>query len=221
MVNPEPATVRVKAGPPDETVDGEMLVSVTELEMVKGSDAGCGCPVTLTEAIPTVASSGAGTSAVSCVEETKAVLNGEPFHVTKVPAPALGEENPDPYTVSDKAGLPADAELGDRLVKVIGVCVTVTEMVRVFETRFPFCAVMEADACCAIRFGGTVVVIRFAFTTIVGSANPFQRMVVPGAKPVPVTVSVNAAPPAGTDDGEVLVIVRLALMVKESGAGDT
>ena len=66
-VKPVPLTVRVNAGPPGETVEGEMLVrvSVEGLVMLKGSEAGCGCPVTLTPAVPAVVSNAAGTDAVS------------------------------------------------------------------------------------------------------------------------------------------------------------
>jgi hypothetical protein len=37
---------------------------------------------TLTDAVPAVATFAAGTMAVSCVEETNVVLNGEPFQLT-------------------------------------------------------------------------------------------------------------------------------------------
>ena len=59
---------------------------------------------------------------VSCVEDTNAVVNGEPFQVTCVPgidaAEASPKANPDPFTVSVKPELPATTTLGERLVKV-------------------------------------------------------------------------------------------------------
>ena len=87
LLNPVPFNVSVNAGPPAATVEGETLVSVNDcpFDIVKGSDAGCGCPVTLTAAVPAATSNVAGTSAVSCVVDTKLVANGEPFQVTDVP----------------------------------------------------------------------------------------------------------------------------------------
>ena len=220
-INPVPFAVRVKAGPPAATLDGEMLVSVSELVIVKGSDAGCGDPVTLTAAVPAIVSSVAGTTAVSCVEDTKVVANSEPFQVTVVPTATVVAVNPDPFTVSVRAGLPAGAELGDRLIKVTAACGAVMVKVSAFEDRFPFCAVTLAEPCCAIRFAGTVAVIRLAFTTVVESTAPFQRTFVPAANPAPLTVRVKDVPPACVDEGERLVNVKTGWVItKESGAGD-
>ena len=79
---------------------------------------------------------------------------------------------------------------------------------------------MVADPCCAIRFAGTEAVITLAFRTLVESAWPFQRMLVPELKPEPFTVRVKAALPATAEDGVRLVSVRLGVMVNGSGAGD-
>ena len=83
LVNPEPFAVSVKAGPAATAVAGERLVRPKEV-MVKGSGAGgAGVEdVTPTEAVPTDAMRVAGTAAVSCVVETKAVTSGLPFQVT-------------------------------------------------------------------------------------------------------------------------------------------
>ena len=49
------------------------------------------------------------------------------------------------------------------------------EKLNALETALPFCAVMEAVPCCAIRFAGTVAVSKLAFATNAReSANPFQ-----------------------------------------------
>jgi len=166
----------------------------------------------------------AGTRALSCVAEMKVVDSGEPFHVTTVAGTDVAESvpdvNPDPFTVRVKAGLPTGAELGDRLVNVTVPSGPLTEKTSAFEIRVPFCAVMEADPCSAIRFDGTDAVIRFAFTTVVESANPFHRRLVPAANPAPLIVRVNAGPPAAAEDGERLVSVRVGVITKESGAGD-
>ena len=74
-VEGEPFVLSPPALPAAVTFEGEMLVSVNvvELVMVKVSDAGWGDPVTLTAAVPAVASSVAGTRAESCVADTNVV----------------------------------------------------------------------------------------------------------------------------------------------------
>jgi len=64
-VKPLPFAVNVKPAPPAATAAGEILVSVNAAVMVNGSDAGCGSPVTLTEAVPGAVSNDAGTAAMS------------------------------------------------------------------------------------------------------------------------------------------------------------
>lgn len=113
--NPVPLAVRVNVGPPAATLEGEMLVSISEFEIVKGSDAGRGDPVTLTAAVSAAVSRFTGTEAVSCDAETKVVANGELFQITLVP-----DWNPDPFTVRVNAEPPIGAEFGDRLINVIG-----------------------------------------------------------------------------------------------------
>jgi hypothetical protein len=63
LMKPDPFAVSVNAGPPAGTVEGEMLVSVSELVMVNGRDGGVGPPLTLTDAVPGLASNDAGTVA--------------------------------------------------------------------------------------------------------------------------------------------------------------
>jgi len=72
--------------------------------------------VTPTEAVPVVATSCAGTAAVSCTEETKVVTSGLPFQVTLLPEVKLM-----PFTVSVRPGVPAGVEFGDRLVSSTAV----------------------------------------------------------------------------------------------------
>ncbi len=68
---------------------------------------------TVTWAVPAVAMSAAVIAAVNWVEETKVVVRFDPFHRTTEPATKLL-----PLTVSVKAGPPAVAEEGLRLVVV-------------------------------------------------------------------------------------------------------
>ena len=93
----------------------------------------------------------ADTAAVSCVDVTKLVLNGVPFHVTTMPL-----AKPEPLTVSVKAGPPATAEFGDRLVRVI--CGGLILKINAFDVLLLNCAVTDADPARLIRFDGTVAV---------------------------------------------------------------
>jgi ribosomal protein L27 len=174
LVNPLPLAVRMKAAPPAVTLVGEMLVRVSEPRIVKGRKAGCGDPVTLTATVSGVVNRIAGTSAVSCVEETKLVVSTVPFQMTCVPPPLGANRKPDPFTVSVKDGLPAGAEFGEMLVSVI-VCAEVMGKINAFDTRLPLCAEIDAVPCSAIRLAGTVAVICVALTTVVESAVPFHR----------------------------------------------
>src|SRR5437870_1932470 len=63
--------------------------------------------LTVTLAVPCVATSLAGIAAVSCVLLTNVVVRGAPFHCTLEPP-----TNPWPVTFSVNAPLPAAAELG-------------------------------------------------------------------------------------------------------------
>jgi hypothetical protein len=68
-----------------------------------------------------------------------------------------------------------------------------------------------------IRLAGTVAVSWVLLTTVELTAVPLINTDTPAVKPVPLIVSVNAGPPAGTEDGEMLVIVGVGdRTVKES-----
>src|SRR3954471_21857226 len=142
---PEPKASRVKPALPATTVLGLMLVSVSPLVIVKGSDCGCGtAPVMLTAALPGAVSRDAGTIAVSWFEDTKLVVSGVPLKVTRVP-----EGKPDPVKVMVNCGLPAGAVFGDTLISVTagppgGVTTPNTANPSVFEMSDPFCALMPA-----------------------------------------------------------------------------
>ena len=67
---------------------------------------------TVIDAVPAVATREAGTVAVSCVEETKLVARGAPFHFT-----VEVETNFVPFTVKLKSALPAVVQVG--LIEVV------------------------------------------------------------------------------------------------------
>src|SRR4029453_5044438 len=125
LTKPEPFTVRVKPGPPALTAFGCRLVSMgTGLSPPDGG-------VTLKKSVFDVPPPGAevttvtgrwpaapsvGIWAVSRVELTNAVVRATPFHHT-TDCPLT---NPLPFTVRVKAGAPAAAESGDRLLGAAG-----------------------------------------------------------------------------------------------------
>ena len=118
-----------------------------------------------------------------------------------------------PLIVSVNAAPPAIAEVGLRLVIVGGKGL----MVKTFAAEVPPLVVtvtftVPADP---IRPALTVAVTWVALTRFVVSAVLPQRICAPDTKFVPVTVSVNAAPPATAVAGLRLVIAGgLGLMVK-------
>jgi hypothetical protein len=73
-------------------------------------------------AVPTVATSAAGIAAVSWELLTNVVVRFEPFHLT-----VEFETKLEPLTVNVKAGPPAIAELGLRLLRIGAVAVTAKE----------------------------------------------------------------------------------------------
>jgi hypothetical protein len=103
-----PVTVNVNCGPPVEAQAGasELMVGATLMVNVAAPELVAQVP-TVTEAVPGVAMSVAGTVAVSCVAETNVVASGLPFQFTvEVETKLL------PFTVSVKSGPPAPVQFG-------------------------------------------------------------------------------------------------------------
>src|ERR1041385_5583741 len=141
----------------------------------------------------------AGTCAVNCVELMKAVASGWPFQTTCEPFTRFA-----PVTVSVNAGDPTVADEGLRLViDGPGVTVKVSAFVR---TPSAVRTVTGAVPAAATRSADTCAVNCVALTNVVGRGLPFHCTVDPLARPVPVTVMVNAADPATADDGFRVVI---------------
>jgi hypothetical protein len=112
--------------------------------------------------------------------------------------------NPDPLTVSWIIGPPAATVFGEMLVSVSGAGFTANG--NVLDVWPLLNTLIETDAACATKLACTVVVNWVALGTLAGRALPFQRMFRFEPKPVPFTVSVNAADPAVTETGEIEVI---------------
>ena len=110
--------------------------------------------VTVTRSEDAVATSAAGTDAVSWVAETKVVGSAVPFHTTVAPVTKL-----EPFTVSVKAAAPWVALLGERLVRVgLGV---LTEKLTAAEVPPPgagFTTVTGTTAATARSATGTAAV---------------------------------------------------------------
>ena len=135
-----------------------------------------------------------------------------PFHVTWSPL-----VKPVPLTVRVNAGVPATAELGDRLVMVAGgLMVNVTAGGEVCPTVVTVTAALPADA---IRAAGTAAVSWPALMKVVTRLLPFQVTVVVLVKPAPLTVRVKAGFPTVVLCGEMLLMDRAGVIVKVSGAG--
>jgi hypothetical protein len=102
---------------------------------------------------------------------------------------------------------PAVAEEGKRLV--IAGTTTAGEMVNVVSADVApeVVTVTFAEPEVAIRLAGTAAVSCVALTYVVVSAVLPHCTVEPETKFVPLTVSVNAAPPAVVEAGERLVMV--------------
>ncbi|MGA2113575.1 MAG: hypothetical protein ABSH56_02355 [Bryobacteraceae bacterium] len=206
--NPDPFTVSVKALLPAVAVEGLKLAIVGPGLIVKGAPAEVAPPllITLIVAVPAAAIRLLLTVAVNCVALTKVVGSAEPFHCTVAAA-----ANPLPITVSVRPEAPAAAELGFRLLTVgrEGLIVNGAPA----EVVPPQLTAMAAVPTEAIRLLLTAAVNCVALIKVVGSAAPFHSNTAPEGNPLPITVSVNAAPPVVAALGLRLLIVS-ALMVK-------
>jgi len=153
---------------------------------------------TVTKMAPPVARSPVGTTAVTSVALTNVVVNATPFQSTTVPAKKFV-----PVSVSVKAALPAFAVVGESRPKVGNGSL----IVNVIAADAPppgagFNTVSAAEPPAAMSMAGTTTVSCVPLTTVVASATPFHFTIVPAKKFVPVSVSVNAAPPAFAVVGE-------------------
>jgi hypothetical protein len=208
---PVPVTANENAGPPASALAGAMLVMVGAPGKMVKATAFEGGPFGLEIVIwaePGCAMRFAGTVAETCVALTKVVAKLVPLNDTAAPV-----RNPLPVRVNDKDALPAVTLDGETEV-ITGAGATMLN-IRELETRLPLAAVIAADPGCAIRLAPTAAVNCVALTNDVASgvaapvAAPMDAhaRVVFALKPVPLTVSMNAGPPAAAEVGAMLVSV--------------
>src|SRR5206468_3255993 len=172
--------------------------------------------MTVTEAVPAVAMSAAGIAAVSCVALTKVVVRAAPFHCTVLPV-----TKPVPVAVSVKAAPPAVAVAGDTDVSVgAGLFTESGCAAEVPPPGVGVTAVTLAVPTAAMSAAVIAAVSWMALTKVVVRVAPFQRTVEPFTNPVPLTVSVKAAPPTVALVGVSPVIVGMGLSTGNACAAE-
>jgi hypothetical protein len=210
-------TVRDSTPEPATAEFGERLVRTGcggVIVKLRGRGVICPSAETLTEAVPAAAIRFAGMVVVNWTEDTNVVGKAAPFQRMVV-----SSVKPKPFTARVKAGLPATALPGVRLVSVKG-----GSMVKESgdgETCPGAETPTDAVPAVATRLSGTIAVSFAAEIKDVESVAPFHVTTVPGLKPEPATFSVNPGLPAMALFGEMLVSISGPLMVKMRGVGET
>src|SRR5436190_1904523 len=166
--------------------------------------------------VPAAATSAAAMAAVSCVALTNVVVRVAPFHLTVLPL-----TKPVPVTVSVKAALPADVLIGDRAARVgdelftVNVCAAVVPPPGAGVTT-----VTDAVVAAARSETGIAAVSCVALPRVVVRVAPFQPTLAPTSNAVPVSVSVNPAPPAVALEGDSAVSVGPPALTGRLSAAD-
>jgi len=170
---------------------------------------------TVTETVPSVATSNAGTVAVSAVALTYVVVNAVVPHIT-----VDWLVKPAPFTVSGKAAAPAVAVVGEIPPTVGASALTVNGLpLEVPPPGAGVTTVTKTVPSVATCNDVTCAVSSVALTNVVASAVVPHFTVDALVKFAPVTVSGNAAAPVVAVVGEIPLIVGAgggALIVKVS-----
>src|SRR3984893_1733790 len=202
LTKPLPVTVSVNAGEPAAKEDGDSNVcTATGLLIVNVSapDApppGAGLN-TVTEAVPELARSMAGTLAVTRVALTNVVVNATPFHCTTEPLTKLL-----PFTVSVNVSKPAIAKVRNSDVDTgTGLLIVKVSGFDVPPPRAGLNTVTGTVPELAMSIAGTAAVNCAALMNVVVSATPFHCTTDPLTKLLPFTVSVNVALPTAAKFG--------------------
>src|SRR5215471_19289083 len=146
--------------------------------------------------------------AVSCVALTKVVVRLAPFTCTVAPLTKFV-----PFTVKVNAAPPAVALLGERLLMVgTGLLTVKVAAADVPPPGVGFVTFTESVPAVAMSLAGMLAVTCVALTKVVVRLLPLTWTVAPLAKLVPLTVNVNAAPPAVALLGERLLMVGTGLL---------
>jgi hypothetical protein len=154
----------------------------------------------------------AGIDAVNWVAEIYVVVRSAPFHRTTEFVTKLV-----PFTVKVNAAPPAVAELGESPL-VVGTGLLAGLIVNVCTLEVPppgagLNTVTWAVPAAAISVAGIDAVNWVAEIYVVVRSAPFHRTTEFVTKLVPLTVNVNAAPPAVAELGERLVVVGTGLLL--------
>jgi hypothetical protein len=197
-----PFTARVKPAPPAVALFGESEVMVgfglliVNVSAEEAPPPGAGL-VTVTGTVPALATSAAGTDAVTCALFLNVVVRGEPFQLILVPF-----TKPVPFTVSVKVELPAILLLGESDVREgTGLLMVKTRGLVVPPPGAGFETVTLAVPAVAMSLDKIAAVTWPEFTKVVVRLDPFHHTVEVGTKLPPFTVSVKPEPPAVAVDG--------------------
>lgn len=196
---PSPGVVMVKVDVPEVPPTGVVLNTVTA-------------------AVPAVAISAVGIAALNCMEETKVVTRSAPFHFTVEVLTKLL-----PLTVSVNSLPPGAAEEGLKEL-MAGDGLFTVKFNGGSESPPPGVGLKTVTvtlAPVAISAAVTAAVSCVTETKEVVRSAPFHRTTEVPTKLVPLTVSVNASPPAVAEVGLIEVVVgagleRLTILTERS-----
>jgi hypothetical protein len=212
-----PVTVSVKAAPPAVALAGEIELSVglgfgaliVNVCAPEVPPPGAGFD-TVTDAVPAEAMSAAVICAVSCVLLPNVVARWLPFHCTTdelmkfVPVSVSVKAAPPAVALDGEIELSVGLGFGAVMVNVLAVDAPPPGVGLNTVTGTVPAAAMSAAVIWAVSW--------VLLPNVVLLALPFQRTTDEVLKFVPVTVSVNAAPPAVAFDGEIEVSVGAGLL---------
>jgi hypothetical protein len=159
--------------------------------------------------LPATCVSVSSTATVSCVELTYVVVRAFPLRVTEELT-----TKPVPLRVTVRAPLPASALVGERLVSVgtgFGATTANERLPLVPPPGAGFVTVTASLPALAMAAAGMAAVTWVDEMYVVVSVVPLKETVAPLTKPIPVTLSVKAAPPAVAELGERDEIVGTGL----------
>lgn len=215
MIKFDPVTVNVNVAAPAVIADGEIETNVgtgllPTAVMVNGNELEVPPPgagvITVTGAVPAVATRVLLTEAVNCNELMKTVVSGVPFQlIVELPIKFV------PFTVNINEAAPAVTLAGESELTAGTGLVAIVPIVNIaaFDVPppgVPLNTVILAVPALAISEELTVAVNCVALIYVVVSAVPFHFIVELLIKSVPVTVSVKAGSPAVTLAGAIAVI---------------
>src|SRR6266404_29508 len=214
-----PFMVKVNASPPANALPGASPLSVGAGLLIENARAtevppAGGGVTTVTGAVPAAGMSAAVIAAVSWVALTKVVVRAAPFHCT--PEPLM---NPVPFTVRVKSAPPKSVLDGDS-EEIVGTALLIANVcaAEVPPPGVEVTTVTEAVPVVAMSAAVIAAVSWMALTNVVVRAAPFHCTVLPLTKPVPLTVSVKAAPPTVALVGDTDVSVGAGLFSENACA---